>query len=187
MKTDLSTYQNKWYHPGHPIKRILWLITSFLFFQNTAFPFYSFKRFLLRLFGAKVGKGVVIKPYVVIKYPWFLQIGHYTWIGERVWIDNLAMVTIGNNACLSQGAFLLTGNHNYKLPSFDLMVSSITLEDGVWIGAKAIVCPGITCQSHSILAVGSIATRSLSAYSIYQGNPATKINDRITEISNSQV
>jgi putative colanic acid biosynthesis acetyltransferase WcaF len=181
MKTDLSLYQNKWYRPGHPVKKVLWLITSLVFFQNSAFPFYSLKRFLLRLFNAKVGKGVVIKPSVLIKYPWLLEIGDYAWIGEKVWIDNLALVVIGNNACLSQGAFLLTGNHNYKLPTFDLIVSGITLKEGVWIGAKAVVCPGVTCESHSILAVGSIATRTLSEYCIYQGNPAVKVKDRSME------
>ncbi len=179
MKTNLSKYQNKWYRPGHPLRRIFWLLISILIFQNSAFPFYGLKRFLLKLFGAKIGQGVIIKPYVSIKYPWFLKIGDYTWIGERVWIDNLALVSIGNNVCLSQGAFLLTGNHNYKLPTFDLMVNGITLEDGVWIGAKAIVCPGVTCYSHSILAVGSVATRNLLAYGIFQGNPAGKVNDRI--------
>jgi putative colanic acid biosynthesis acetyltransferase WcaF len=78
---------------------------------------------------------------------------------------------------------LLTGNHNYKTTSFDLTIAEIILEDGVWIGAKSIVCPGITCKTHSVLSVGSVATKTLEAYSIYQGNPAVKIKDRLSGVA----
>ncbi len=129
---------------------------------------------LLRLFGAVIGKGVVIKPSVNVKYPWLLEIGDDAWIGEQVWIDNLVKTVIGSDCCLSQGAMLLTGSHNYKNPAFDLIAEPITLENGAWIGAKAIVCPGVTCGSHSVLAAGSVATGNLKPYTIYQGNPATE-------------
>jgi putative colanic acid biosynthesis acetyltransferase WcaF len=149
--------------------------------KNGWFPYSGFKRFLLRLFGAKIGKGVVIKPCVNIKYPWKLKIGNHVWIGENVWIDNLDMVTIGNNCCLSQGVFMLCGNHDYKSSSFDLKVSPIVLEDGAWIGAKAIVCPGVTVGTHAVLSVGSVATKNLEPYSINSGNPAMKTNQRVIE------
>ncbi len=97
-KTDLSKYNNSWYQPGgNMLSRICWYFINILFFMNPLNPLSGLKVFLLRLFGAKVGKGVVIKPGVNIKYPWLLSIGDYTWIGERVWIDNLAKVTIGRN------------------------------------------------------------------------------------------
>lgn len=179
MKTDLSQYSNHWYHPGSHIKRMLWYLCSLLFFQNHLFLFSSFKIAVLRLFGAHIGKGVVLKPNITIKYPWKLQIGNHVWIGEDVWIDNLAEVQIFDHVCVSQGAYLLTGNHDYKKVEFDLIVKPIILEEGVWIGAKSIVCPGVVCRSHSVLAVGSIATKELKSFSIYQGNPAVKIKDRI--------
>jgi putative colanic acid biosynthesis acetyltransferase WcaF len=179
MKTDLSQYNNEWYQPGNKIKRLLWYCVSLFFFQNYLFPFSAVKVFLLRLFGAKVGRGVLLKPNISIKYPWLLTLGNNIWIGEQVWIDNLALVVIGDNVCLSQGALLLTGNHNYSEPNFDLIVKPIILSEGVWIGAKAVVCPGIECGSHSVLAVGSIATKNLDTYSIYQGNPAVKVKQRI--------
>jgi putative colanic acid biosynthesis acetyltransferase WcaF len=76
---------------------------------------------------------------------------------------------------------LLTGNHDYASPGFDLEVKKIVLEDGVWIGAQAVVCPGVICQSHSVLSVKSVATKNLEAYKIYQGNPAVFVKDRIIE------
>jgi putative colanic acid biosynthesis acetyltransferase WcaF len=176
---NLQAYSNKDYKPGSLIKRICWFCVSGLIFKSGLFPFYSLKRFILTLFGARIGKGVIIKPHVVIKYPWYLEIGHFTWVGEQVWIDNLGMVKIGSNVCISQGAYLLTGNHNFKKSTFDLIVKNITIEDGVWIGAKSVVCPGITCSSHSVLSVGSILSSDMEAYGIYRGNPATKIADRV--------
>ena len=156
-----------------------------LFFKNSLFLSYKLKGFLLRLFGAKVGKNIVIKPGVNIKYPWFLELGDYVWIGESVWIDNLAMVRIGNNVCLSQGSLLLTGNHDYNDPGFRLITNSIQLEDGVWIGARAVVCGGSICRDHAVLSVGSVATGELEAMCIYRGNPAIKIKDRNFKRSDS--
>ncbi len=179
MKTDLSKYNNSWYSPGAgKLKLGLWYFVNVLFLMNPLNPISRLKVLLLRMFGAKVGKGVVIKPSVNIKYPWLLEIGDYTWIGEHVWIDNLAKVKIGANCCLSQGAMLLCGNHNYKLETFDLIVKPITLEDGAWVGAMSTVCPGVTLKSHAILTVDSVATETLEAYSLYKGNPAVKIRDR---------
>jgi len=177
---NLEKFNNDWYQPGgSTLKRLLWFFVNAIFFASSLNPICSLKVWLLRLFGAKVGKGVVIKPSVNIKYPWRLEIGNHVWIGENTWIDNLDNITIGNNACISQGAMLLTGSHNYKLDSFDLMTGPIVLEEGAWVGAQAVVCPNITCKSHSILAVGSVATQNLEAYTIYQGNPAQAKRKRV--------
>lgn len=173
MKSDLSIFDNSWYDPGGTTwKRILWYFTNAIIFSSYIFPVSSLKVWLLRFFGAKIGMGVNIKPAVNIKYPWRLCIGDFTWIGENVWIDNLADVNIGSNCCISQGAMLLCGNHNYKKESFDLIVKPITIEDGCWVGAKSIVCPGVTLRFHSILSVGSVAHVDLEPFTIYQGNPA---------------
>jgi putative colanic acid biosynthesis acetyltransferase WcaF len=160
-------------------KQVLWYLVNILLFKNPLNIFLSLKVFLLKAFGAEVGNGVVIKPSVNIKYPWKLKIGEHSWIGEGVWIDNLAEVVIGNNVCISQGALLLCGNHNYKKETFDLMLGNIVLEEGVWIGAKAIVCAGVICATHSVLSVGSVVTKNTVAFGIYQGNPAQKIGERI--------
>ena len=93
------------------------------------------------------------------------------WIGENVWIDNLAQVTIEDHVCISQGAMLLCGNHNYKKTTFDLMVNEIILEEGVWIGAKSVVCGGVRCKTHAILSVGSIANIDLEPYTSLSRQP----------------
>lgn len=177
-KVSIKDYDNSWYHPGASWKRLLWYFVNVLVMKNSWIPISALKVRILRAFGAKIGTGVNIKPCVNVKYPWLLEIGNYTWIGENVWIDNLAKVKIGSNACLSQGAMLLCGNHNYKKSTFDLIVGDITVEDGGWIGAHAVVCPGVTVHSHAVLSVSSVAHHDLEAYSIYQGNPAVKIRKR---------
>lgn len=179
-QTNLFRYDNSWFHIGAGrLKVVAWYFINAFFLNCSWNPSSRLKVRLLRIFGANIGKGVVIKPSVNIKYPWNLSIGDYSWIGENVWIDNLVQVTIGSNVCISQGAMLLCGNHNYKLPTFDLIVKPIIIESGVWVGAKSIVCPGVTMLSHSVLTVGSVASKDLASYSVYRGNPATFVTKRI--------
>lgn len=163
---------------ANPFKLYLWYFAKELFI-NSAFPFNGLRLAILRMFGAKIGKGVVIKPHVTIKFPWKLSVGDNVWLGEKIWIENQAYVTIGNNVCISQNAMLITGNHDYTKTTFDLMIGEIRLGDGAWVGAGAKVCPDTTFGSHAILSVGSIASGTLEPYSIYRGNPAVKVKDRI--------
>ncbi len=177
--TRLDQFNNNHFQRGASLsKELLWMLCSSLFFRHSLAISNSLKISILRLFGAQIGQGVLIKPAVTIKFPWKLRIGNHVWIGENAWIDNLDTVSIGNHACISQGALLLCGNHNYKSPAFDLITGPITLEDGAWVGAKAIVCPGITIRSHAILTAGSVATSNLEAYTIYSGHPAKIVRER---------
>ncbi len=176
---DLSTYSTGDYNPGSPFKRIVWIVVSRFFFE-TRFPWPSaIKVALLRCFGASVGEGAVIKPSVKIKYPWFLSIGDHCWIGENVWLDNVAAITIGNQVVLSQGAVLLTGNHDYKSKSFDLRAAPVVIRDFVWICAHAKVGPGVEVGEGTLLTLGSVATSSLASHGIYSGNPAERMRDRV--------
>ena len=176
--TRLDLFDNSNYQPGNKLKILLWYFINSLFFINPLFPISSFKVILLRLFGAKVGMGVVIKPRINIKYPWKLSIGNHVWIGEKVWIDNLDLISIEDHVCISQGAMLLCGNHDFSSPNFDLITKPICINKGSWIGAHAVVCPGVTVNSHAVLAVNSVATKNLEEYSIYQGNPAVLTKKR---------
>lgn len=113
-----------------------------------------------------------------VKYPWLLEIGDDTWIGEDVWLDNLALIRIGSNVCISQGAYLCTGNHDWTDPAFGLMVRPITISDGAWIGAKAILGPGVQVAEGAVAAAGSVVTGDLAAYTIHAGNPAVPVKTR---------
>jgi len=180
MKTvRLDRYDNSWYRPGSVVKRAAWYLVN-LFIFKSSFPFpQPIRVFLLRLFGARIGHHVGFKPNVNIKYPWFLEIDDHVWIGEKAWIDNLCPIRIGSHVCISQGAYLLTGNHDYKKETFDLRVGPITIEDGVWIGAKAIICPGVALGSHSVITAGSVVKAKTEPYTIYRGNPASAVGKRI--------
>lgn len=178
MKADLSKFDVGDYNAGPKFRLLVWYLINYMIF-NSSLPWpYAVKRKLLRLFGAQVGEGLIIKPKVRIKNPHRLRLGNHCWIGESAWIDNLEDVDIGSNVCISQGAMLLTGNHDYTVSSFPYRLGKIKLEDGVWVGAQSVVCPGVTCHSHAILTVNSVATKDLEPYSIYSGNPATKVRER---------
>jgi putative colanic acid biosynthesis acetyltransferase WcaF len=155
-----------WYFFGDPL------------FRSRIIPFSAVKVTILRLFGCRIGKGCNIKPGVKIKFPWRLAVGNYVWLGEDTWIDNLDEVEIGNNVCISQGVYLCTGNHNWKNETFDLILGKIKIEDGVWIGAKAVVGPGVTVEKGAVLTLGSITAKNLEGHQIYAGNPAISIKSR---------
>ena len=179
---DLSRFDNSDFPKGAgAIKQTLWYFTNALFFINPCFPFRSVKPGLLRLFGARVGKGVVIHPGVNIKFPWKLVIGDHCWIGQRAWLDNIDQLTLGNNVVISQGGMIIQGSHNYKQVDYPTMSGPVTLEDGSWVGAGAMVMLGVTLKSHSVLSAGSVATRDLEPYTIHQGNPAVFVRERVIE------
>lgn len=142
-----------------------WRSVEGLFF-NSWLPGSSWRVWLLRRFGAMVGQGVVIKPHVRVKFPWKLCIGDHSWIGESVWIDNLAEVSIGSDCCISQGAYLCTGSHRWDKEAFDLESRPIVIEDQCWVGAMARVAPGVVLRKGAVLAFGQIAFGDLAAWTI---------------------
>jgi len=152
-------------------KTISWYMIKMLFFM-TAFPFPSgFKAALLRLFGAKVGKGLVIKPRVNIHMPWKLEIGNDVWIGEEAFLLNFEKLTIGNNVCISQRVFLCGGNHDFRVACMPYRNGPITLEDGSWIGAVSFVSPNVVIGTDSVVTACSNVVGSLAPNGIYSGNP----------------
>jgi putative colanic acid biosynthesis acetyltransferase WcaF len=185
--TDLSTYSSAHFDRGAGrLKEASWLIVSILLFRLCPFSFSAFKCAILRLYGAKIGRGVVIKPQVKITFPWKLEIGDHVWVGEECWLFNLDKIVIGSSVCISQRAFLCTGSHNYKLVSFDLITKPIILEHGVWIGAGAWVGPGVNVGNRAVLTAGSVATDDLEAEGIYRGNPAIFVRKRIVSSGGSE-
>ncbi len=127
---------------------------------------------LLRMFGAKIGQGVVIRSRVNITFPWRLTIGDHVWIGEEVCILSLAPVQIGSNVCLSQRAFLCTGSHDFRKPTFDLKTAPITIGDRCWIAAQSFIAAGVEVGAGTVVGAGSVVLKSAPAGVFFGGNPA---------------
>lgn len=175
----LDNYTLGTYSPGAPLwKQLLWYFIGSPLVESYWLPISALKVRILRLFGAKISQGVRIKPGVRVKFPWRLTVGDYAWIGENTWIDNLAPVTIESHACISQGVYLCTGNHDWNHPDFKLIPASIHIEESSWIGAKSVIGPGVTVGRGAVLALGGVTGHSLQAMTIYTGNPAQAIKER---------
>ena len=150
----------------------LWYACKMVFFLS-AIPWPSWlKRGLLRVFGAKIGAGVVIKPRVNIHMPWRLKVGSHTWIGEEVFLLNFASVRIGAHACVSQRAFLCTGNHDFRDLEFAFRSGPISVGDGAWVGAGVFVAPGVDIGDEAVVSAGSVVLKTLKGGMICSGNPA---------------
>ncbi len=159
----------------------LWYVVKCLVFLSPLpFP-QGLKRRLLRAFGAQVGEGVVIKPRVNIHLPWKFSIGDHSWLGEEVFILNLEPVQIGSNACVSQRAFLCTGNHDYRRPDFAYRNAPITVGDGAWVGAQVFVVPGATIGQEAVVTAGSIVVGDIPARMVCSGNPCRPVKPRYAE------
>jgi putative colanic acid biosynthesis acetyltransferase WcaF len=178
--SDLSRFSNEWYAPGRSVvTRAAWMVVNRCILL-TSVPWPSrMKCVLLRAFGARIGRAVVVKNRVNIKYPWHLSVGDNAWIGEGVWIDSLAPVRVGANACLSQGCMLETGNHDWSKPAFDLVVREVVVEEGAWAAAMSLLLPGSRLAGHAVLAAGSVLAGDTEPYGIYVGNPARKVKERV--------
>ena len=156
----------------------LWYGFKLAFFL-TAMPWPSRWRALcLRLFGAKVGRGVVIKPRVNIHFPWKLTLGDHAWIGEEVFILNFEPVAIGAQACVSQRAFLCTGNHDYRDPAMSYRNAPIGIGDGAWVGAQVFVGPGVRVGADAVATAGSVVLSDLPPGMVCAGNPCVPVRAR---------
>ena len=155
---QLSEYKKKKLYKKNFLKFIIWELISFLYF-NTPIPGSKLRVLILKLLGSKIGKNCLIKPNVKIKYPWKLIVGNFTWIGEKVWIDNIASVTIGNNTCISQGTYICSATHDYK-KNFELLLQPVVIGDNCWIAAKCIIGPKSNVPNGTFLKMGMRFTSS---------------------------
>lgn len=183
---DLSSPDNSDLRRGRPLAvEALWHWIGSPVVRSNFLPFSCLKVAVLRAFGARIGAGVYLKPDIRVKFPWYLEIGDHCWIGESVWIDNLAPVVIGSHVCVSQGAYLCTGNHDWSAANMRLFRHPIQLRDGSWVGARSIVCPGVVVAEGAVLTAGSVATRDLERWHIHSGNPAVAVKRRIMRTQES--
>lgn len=174
----LDRFDNADFDRGRPRwVEIGWRLVSDLL-VDTWLPGSAWRRWLLRRFGARIDAGVVIKPRVRIKFPWRLAVGEHCWIGESVWIDNLAAVALGPHCCLSQGVYLCTGNHDWSEPGFDLKTRPIDVGGSAWVAAFVRVGPGVTIGEGAVVQLGSVVVDSVAPGAIAGGNPCREIGQR---------
>jgi putative colanic acid biosynthesis acetyltransferase WcaF len=173
---DLSVYTTGDFDRGAPRwKEACWVLCKALFFM-APIPWPSgFRVLLLRLFGARIGAGVVIRSGVNVTFPWKLAVGDHTWIGESAWLLNLAPIAVESHVCISQRAFLCTGSHEHRKPTFDLITRPITLRHGCWVAAQAVVCPGVEIGPGAVLGAGSVAAEDIPERRVARGNPAAVV------------
>jgi len=181
---DLTRFNNSWWKPGRGMVWItLWRLFGMPLVKHLPDEtlggelFNWLRLFILRLFGAKIGKGVVMRSCEVY-YPWNLEIGDHVWIGYESNLYSLVKIRLGNNVCVSQRAFLCAGTHDPYEPTFGLMVGEIHLKDGAWVAAGAFVGPGVTLHEGAVAAAGSVVVKDLPAMTICGGNPAKPIKPR---------
>lgn len=156
----------------------IWAIVHTFIFSFSPQGLYGFRNFLLRLFGAKIGKNVLIRPSVKITYPWKLSVGDNTWIGEDCYIYNLAPITIGSNVSIAHRNFFNTGGHEYNKTTFDIFAKPIVIEDECWITSEVYISPGVTVGRGAVVGVRSMVLHSLPSGMICYGNPAKPIRER---------
>ena len=163
---SLASFRGTGYDKGRPyIVQAAWFATQNLLFSKWWLP-QVLRPKLLRLFGAQVGRNVLIRHHVRVLWPWKLAIGDNCWIGEDAWMLNLEPVSIGHDACLSQGTFLCTGSHDMTSPSFEYDNGPITIGDGVWIGAQAMILRGVTIGRGSVIAARTRVSSDVSSGSL---------------------
>jgi len=160
------------------IVQLWWIIQSTFFFCSPQF-FYSYRVWILTLFGAKIGKNVKIRSSAKITYPWKLTIGSNVWIGDDTVIYNLAHVSIGSNVAIAHRVYLCTGSHNIKKITFDIESYPIFIDDEVWLPNDVYVGPGVTIGRGTVVASRSSAIKNLEPGIIAAGTPAKKIKNRL--------
>ncbi|MCT0232990.1 putative colanic acid biosynthesis acetyltransferase [Synechococcus sp. CS-1327] len=144
----------------------------------SALPGDGWRRNLLRAFGARLGRGGTCRPRFRVKFPWRLVVGDHCWLGEASWIDNPAPVVIGDRVCISQGAYLCTGNHDYRSVDFDLRLGPIQIDSDAWICAHCVVAPGTRVGAAAVVSLGSVASGVIAPGAIVAGNPAVVVGWR---------
>ncbi len=178
----LNTFQlPKNFRGRNPIIVQFWWLTQGTLFRMSPQFMYGFRRFLLRLFGAKIGKKVIIRPSVKITYPWKLRIGDYSWIGDQVDLYTLGNIIIGKNVVISQKSYLCTGSHDYLKEDFSIFQKPIIIQDQVWVASDVFIAQGITIGEGSIVAARSSVFKDIPSNKICAGSPVKIIRERIRE------
>lgn len=156
----------------------LWWLFQAVFVLPTPQYMFAWRRLALILFGAKIGKRVLIRPGVRVTYPWNLTMGDYVWIGDNVTLYSVAEISIGSHSCISQESYLCAGTHDYREVSFPFVSAPIRIAEECWIAARVFIGPGVEVGHAAVVGAGSIVTANVEAETIVVGNPAKFVGVR---------
>ncbi len=169
---NLRQYDQSWFDRGRASWYILlWWLVQAIAFPLTPHPCNPWRCALLRLFGAKIGKGVLIRPTARFTYPWKVSIGDYTWIGDDVVLYSLDEIHIGEHCVVSQKSYLCTGNHDIHDPTFGLKTAKIIIGNGVWIAADSFIAPGVEIGANAVIGARSSVFSNIPHGQVCWGTP----------------
>jgi putative colanic acid biosynthesis acetyltransferase WcaF len=169
---DLRAYDQSWFDRGRPGWYVLfwWLVQSIVF-PITPQPLNSIRCSILRLFGAKIGKGVLIRPTARFTYPWKVEIGDHSWIGDNVVFYSLDRISVGDHCVISQKSYLCTGSHDLSDRTFGLETKAIEIGHGAWIATDCFIAPGVQIGSNAVIGARSNVLKSMPAQHVCWGSP----------------
>ncbi len=156
----------------------LWRIVQGTLFRHSPDFMFGFRRFLLRLFGARIGHGVLVRPSATITYPWFLEIGDHSWVGYDTVLYNLAPIRIGAHVALAHRVYLCTGLHDVTQPTFDIGAKPIVLEDEAWLANDCFVAPGVTIGHGAVIGARSTVLADMPPAMVCVGYPCRAVRPR---------
>ena len=186
MNLDLKNYRNR-HSSQSKLARIAWNMVWLLLFRPTPRGvFYGWRRFLLRCFGAKIGRGVNVLPSCRVWQPWKLSMGDFSCLSEGVECYSVDYITIGEQAVVSQGAFLCCASHDISSPIMELIHQPITIGPQAWIAARAFIGPGVTVGEGAVVGACAVVTKDVEPWAVVAGNPARFIKKRVLSESNNQ-
>ena len=178
---QLDAYTSPW-TIALRLKLVLWNIVWLLLFRPTAKPFFGWRVFLLKLFGAQISGKPYVAASALIKMPWNLKMEDRAALGDRAEVYNLGHVTLGERSTVAQMSYICAGSHDFTVPTLPLVTGKIVIEADAWVGAKAIVLPGVTIGRGAVVAAGSVVSKNVEAWMIAGGNPARAIKARSLDV-----
>ncbi len=160
------------------VVEVLWFVVKWAFFE-TALPWpYAIKRSLLRLFGARIGKGVVIRTRVYVHFPWRLSVGDHCWIGDGSQLLSIAPITMEDHSALAHEVYLAAGGHDIRSATMAPKNEPITIKSGTWVATRAFIGPGVTVHENVVVGAGAVVVKDVEPGVIVAGNPATVVRQR---------
>lgn len=184
---DLRRYDQSWFERGRPGWYILlWWLVQALLFPLTPHSAHGLRVWLLRRFGARIGRGVSIRPTARFTYPWKVKIGDYSWVGDDVVFYSLDQITLGEHCVISQKSYLCTGSHDPQDPAFGLQTAPIVIGNGAWLATDCFVAPGVQIGANAVIGARSTVLKDIPNQQVCWGSPCQPRYERVMQDSPAQ-